>query len=225
MKKFKNAVAILLMLSMVASVAGCSISSESTSSTEATAQETYLIGSPGTAEDFEFGVTGINSFDVVTDYGETMHYLLVSVTYTNLTDKEQDISKRNVEFYLDNEEIFSCEYRKEFEDYFEEGLLFNDKKVHPGRTKRGYIVYRIYRDYSSINVCMNNITVTAYSDEVTPLVNPAEIEITEQTTESETTPETTAATPTPVITETVAATETTAETAASSEATESVPTE
>ena len=86
MKKFKNAVAILLMLSVMASDAGCSISSESTSSTEATAQETYLIGSPGTAEDFEFGVTRINSFDVVTDYGETMHYLLVSVTYTNLTD-------------------------------------------------------------------------------------------------------------------------------------------
>ena len=225
MKKFKNAVAMLLMLSMMASIAGCSISSASTTETEVSTPETYLIGSPGTAEDFEFGVTGINSFDVTTDYGETMHYLLVSVTYTNLTDKEQDISKRNVEFYLDNEEIFSCEYRKEFEDFFEEGLLFNDKKVHPGRTKRGYIVYRIYRDYSSINVCMNGITITAYSDEVTPLINPVEIDITETMVESETTPETTAATPTPVITETVAATETTAETAASSEATDSVLTE
>ena len=225
MKKFKNAVAMLLMLSMMASIAGCSISSASTTETEVSTLETYLIGSPGTAEDFEFGVTGIDSFDVTTDYGETMHYLLVSVTYTNLTDKEQDISKRNVEFYLDNEEIFSCEYRKEFEDFFEEGLLFNDKKVHPGRTKRGYIVYRIYRDYSSINVCMNGITITAYSDEVTPLINPVEIDITETTVESETTPETTAATPTPVITETVATTETTVETAASSEATDSVPTE
>ena len=225
MKKFKNAVAMLFVLSMMASIAGCSISSAPTTETEVSTQETYLIGSPGTAEDFEFGVTGINSFDVTTDYGETMHYLLVSVTYTNLTDKEQDISKRNVEFYLDNEEIFSCEYRKEFEDFFEEGLLFNDKKVHPGRTKRGYIVYRIYRDYSSINVCMNGITITAYSDEVTPLINPVEIDITETTTESETTPETTAATPTPTITETVATTETTVETAASSEATDSVPTE
>ena len=225
MKKFKNAVAMLLMLSMMASIAGCSISSASTTETEVSTPETYLIGSPGTAEDFEFGVTGINSFDVTTDYGETMHYLLVSVTYTNLTDKEQDISKRNVEFYLDNEEIFSCEYRKEFEDFFEEGLLFNDKKVHPGRTKRGYIVYRIYRDYSSINVCMNGITITAYSDEVTPLVNPVEIDITETTAESETTPETTAATPTPTITETVVTTETIVETVASSEATDSVPTE
>ena len=225
MKKFKNAVAILLMLTTMASAAGCSITSESTNATESSTQETYLIGSPGKHEDFEFGVTGINSFDVVTDYGETMHYLLVSVTYTNLTDKEQDISKRNIEFYLDNEEIFSCEYRKEFEDFFEEGLLFNDKKVHPGRTKRGYIVYRIYRDYSSINVCMNDITVTAYFDEVTPLVSQAEIDINEQPTESETTPETTAATPAPVIAETVVATEATAETAASSEATDSVPTE
>ena len=223
MKKFKNAVAILLMLTTMASFTGC-FSKEQTNPTEST-QLTYQIGSPGKTEDFEFGVTGINSFDVTTDYGETMHYLLVSVSYTNLSDKEQDITKRNIEFYLDNEEIISSEYRSEFEDYFKEGLLFNDNNVKSGRTKRGYIVYRIYRDYSTINVCMNDITVTAYSDEVTPLVNPAEIEITEQTTESETTPETTAATPTPVITETVVATETTVETAASSEATDSVPTE
>lgn len=225
MKKFKNALAVLLMLTTMTSFAGCSITTEQSAVSETTVQETFLIGSPGKTEDFEFGVTGINSFDVVTDYGETMHYLLVSVNYTNLTDKEQDISKRNIEFYLDNEEIFSCEYRSEFEDFFEEGLLFNDKKVHPGRTKRGYIVYRIYRDYSTINVCMNDITVTAYSDEVTPLVSQAEIDINEQPTESETTPETTAATPAPVIAETVVTTEATAETAASSEATDSVPTE
>lgn len=209
----------------MASFAGCSISTEQSAETETTALETYLIGSPGKNEEFEFGVTGINSFDVVTDYGETMHYLLVSVSYTNLTDKEQDISKRNIEFYLDNEEIFSCEYRNEFEEFFEEGLLFNDKKVHPGRTKRGYIVYRIYRDYSSINVCMNGITITAYSDEVTPLVSPAEIDITEQTTESETIPETTATTTEPVITETVVATEATASVAPTSEATDSVSTD
>ena len=211
------------MLTTMASFTGC-FSKEQTNPTEST-RATYQIGSPGKTEDFEFGVTGINSFDVTTDYGETMHYLLVSISYTNLSDKEQDITKRNIEFYLDNEEIISSEYRSEFEDYFKEGLLFNDNNVNSGRTKRGYIVYRIYRDYSTINVCMNDITVTAYSDEVTPLVNPAEIEITEQTTESETTPETTAATPTPVITETVVATETTVETAASSEATDSVPTE
>ena len=167
MKKFKNAVAILLVMATMAS-AGCSITTEQTSSSEKTTQATYLIGSPGKNEDLEFGVTGINSFDVTTDYGETMHYLLVSVSYTNLTDKEQDISKRNVEFYLDNEEIFPCEYRTEFKDFFEEGLLFNDKTVNPGRTKRGFIVYRVYRAYSKINICMNDITITAYSDRVTP---------------------------------------------------------
>lgn len=145
MKKFKNAVAILLMLTTMASFTGC-FSKEQTNPTEST-QVTYQIGSPGKTEDFEFGVTGINSFDVTTDYGETMHYLLVSVSYTNLSDKEQDITKRNIEFYLDNEEIISSEYRSEFEDYFKEGLLFNDNNVNSGRTKRGYIVYRIYRDY------------------------------------------------------------------------------
>ena len=219
MKKFKNAVAILLVMATMAS-AGCSITTEQTSNSETTTQATYLIGSPGKNEDLEFGVTGINSFDVTTDYGETMHYLLVSVSYTNLTDKEQDISKRNVEFYLDNEEIFPCEYRTEFKDFFEEGLLFNDKTVNPGRTKRGFIVYRVYRAYSKINICMNDITITAYEDEVTPLILPAEVDATEQTTESTTAPtETTAAT-------TVATTiETLAETSPSSEVTDSVPTE
>ena len=219
MKKFKNAVAILLVMATMAS-AGCSITTEQTSSSETTTQSTYLIGSPGKNEDLEFGVTGINSFDVTTDYGETMHYLLVSVSYTNLTDKEQDISKRNVEFYLDNEEIFPCEYRTEFKDFFEEGLLFNDKTVNPGRTKRGFIVYRVYRAYSKINICMNDITITAYEDEVTPLILPAEVDATEQTTESTVAPtETTAAT-------TVATTvETLAETSPSSEVTDSVPTE
>ena len=86
----------------------------------------------------------------------------------------QDIAKRNVELYLDNEEVVSCEYRDEFEEFFDEGLLFNDRKVNPGRTKSGYIVYRIYREYSIINICLNGITVTADSDEVVPLIAPSE---------------------------------------------------
>ncbi len=223
MKRLKNAVAILLMMSTLATMAGCSFATEGTDSTEVTTQSTYLIGSPGKAETFEFGVTGINSFDVVTDYGETMHYLLVSVSYTNLSDKEQDISKRNIGLYLDNEEIFSSEYRQEFKDFFEEGLLFNDKKVQPGRTKRGYIVYRIYRDFSTINVCMDDVIITASYDEVNPLVVPEETEATEtseQATET-TPPETTA----PTTVETLAATEATTTTTTDSAPTESVPSE
>ena len=220
MKRLKNAVAILLAMSTLATMAGCSFGKEVTDSTETTTQATYLIGSPGKAETFEFGVTGINSFDVVTDYGETMHYLLVNVSYTNLSDKEQDISKRNIGLYLDNEEIFSAEYRHEFKEFFEEGLLFNDKKVQPGRTKRGYIVYRIYRDFSTINVCMNDVIVTASYDEVTPLIVPEETEVTEQATET-TPPETTA----PTTVQTLAATEATTVTTADSVPTESVPSE
>ena len=194
MKNFKNALAVLLMLTIMTSFVGCSITQEQPNSSDATTEATYLVGSPGKTDNLEFGVTGINSFDVTTEYGETMHYLLVSVTYTNLTEKEQDISKRNIEFYLDNEEISSCEYRDEFKPFFEEGLLFNDNSVNPGRTKRGLIVYRIYRAYSKINVCMNDVTVTAYEDEVTPLTLPAEIDATEQTAESSSAPaETTAA--------------------------------
>ena len=106
MKQFRRAVALLLMASTLATMAGCSFTSEGSDNTDATSQSTYLIGTPGKADTLEFGVTGINSFDVTTDYGETIHYLLVSVSYTNLSEKEQDISKRNVELYLDNEEIF-----------------------------------------------------------------------------------------------------------------------
>lgn len=86
-----------------------------------------------------------------------------------MSEKEQDISKRNIQIYLDNEEVFSSEYRDEFKGFFEEGLLFNDKNVHPGRTKRGYIVYRIYKDFSAINVCLDDVTITATHNDVVQL--------------------------------------------------------
>lgn len=174
MKRFKNVIVLLIMTGMVMSAAGCSITTQTAVETGETTEATYLVGSPGANENCEFVVTDINSFEITTDYGETMQYLLVGVSYTNLTDSVQDVSKRNVEFYLDNEEMFACEYREEFELFFDEGLMFNDKKVNPGRSKRGYIVYRIYRDYSIINICFDGVTVTADSDEVVPLILPSE---------------------------------------------------
>ncbi|MCR5593786.1 MAG: hypothetical protein K6F79_08605 [Saccharofermentans sp.] len=191
MKKFKSTVALILAISVIAAMTGCSVTREAPAEAAESTQTTYLVGSPGTNETCEFGVTDINSFSFTTDYGETMSYLLIGVYYTNLTDSVQDISKRNVELYLDNEEVFACEYRDEFEEFFEEGLLFNDKKVNPGRTKRGYIVYRIYRDYSIINICMNGINVTADAEEVVPLVLPSEVveEVVEETLPPEPTPE------------------------------------
>ena len=174
MKRFRTVASLLLAVAVIASMTGCSITREDTSETAESTQTTYLVGSPGSNEMCEFGVTDINSFSITTDYGETMNYLLVGVYYTNLTDTAQDIAKRNVELYLDNEEVVSCEYRDEFEEFFDEGLLFNDRKVNPGRTKSGYIVYRIYREYSIINICLNGITVTADSDEVVPLIAPSE---------------------------------------------------
>ncbi len=182
MKKFKKALAILLMLSTMASFTGC-ISKEQPEASDAT-QVTYQIGSPGKAEDFEFGVTEINSFDLTTEYGETFHCILVSVTYTNLSEKEQDITKRNIEFYLDNEEIKPCEYRSEFEHFFDEGNLFNDNNINPGRTKRGYIVYRIYKDYSKIDVVLNEITVSASREAVKPLALPTPTETTQMAKET-----------------------------------------
>ena len=190
MKKFKNTVALLLAISVIAAMTGCSVTREAPAEAAESTQTTYLVGSPGTNETCEFGVTDINSFSITTDYGETMNYLLVGVYYTNLTDNVQDIPKRNVELYLDNEEVVACEYRDEFEEFFDEGLLFNDRKVNPGRTKSGYIVYRIYRNYSIINICLNGITITADSDEVVPLVLPSEevTEVVEETIPTEPVP-------------------------------------
>ena len=120
MKRFKTVVSLLLAFAVIASMTGCSITREDTSETAESTQTTYLVGSPGSNEMCEFGVTDINSFSITTDYGETMNYLLVGVYYTNLTDTAQDIAKRNVELYLDNEEVVSCEYRDEFVEFFDE---------------------------------------------------------------------------------------------------------
>lgn len=162
-----NILAILLLISTMASLVGC-VSIEEPGTSDAT-QVTYQIGSSGKAEDFEFGVNEINSFELTTEYGETFQCLLVNITYTNLSEKEQDITKRNIEFYLDNEEIKPYEFRYEFEGLFEEGNLFNDNSVKPGRTKRGYIIYRIYKDYSKIDVCLNGINVSSTRDVVKPI--------------------------------------------------------
>ncbi len=184
MKKFKNALVILLMASMLVSSAGCTKKTTEQTSETTTTETTCGIGIPEKTDGFEFGVTGINSFEFTTEYGENFRCLLVGVTYTNLTEKEQDISKRNVELYLDNEQIFSMEYRDELKPFFDEGLLFNDKNVNPGRTKRGYIVYRIFKDFSKIDVCMDSVDISANRNEVTPLATPTPTEATVQTTES-----------------------------------------
>ena len=76
------------------------------------------------------------------------------------------------------------EYRDELKPFFDEGLLFNDKNVNPGRTKRGYIVYRIFKDFSKIDVCMDSVDISANRNEVTPLATPTPNEATVQTTES-----------------------------------------
>jgi hypothetical protein len=184
MKKFKNALVMLLIASMLASSAGCSKKTTEQTTETVTTETTYGIGTPEKTDDFEFGVNGINSFEVTTEYGEKFRCLLVNVSYTNLTDKEKDISNRNIELYLDNEQVFPSEYRDEFELFFEEGLLFNDKNVNPGRTKRGYIVYRIYKDFSKIDVCMDSVVISANRSEVTPLAMPTPTETPAQATES-----------------------------------------
>ena len=184
MKKFKNALVMLLIASMLASSAGCSKKTTEQTSETVTTETTYGIGTPEKTDDFEFCVNGISSFEVTTEYGEKFRCLLVNVTYTNLTDKENDISTRNVELYLDNEQIFSMEYRDEFKPFFDEGLLFNDKNVNPGRTKRGYIVYRIFKDFSKIDVCMDSVVISANRSDVTPLATSTPTEVPTQTTES-----------------------------------------
>ena len=93
MKKIKNALVMLLIASMLASSAGCSKKTTEQTSETVTTETTCGIGTPQKTDGFEFGVNGISSFEVTTEYGETLRCLLVNVSYTNLTEKEQDISK------------------------------------------------------------------------------------------------------------------------------------
>lgn len=64
--------------------------------------------------------------------------------------------------------------------------------------KEFVIVYRIYRDYSIVNICMDGITVTADAEEIVSLSLPDGTEITEETIPVEIEEPTPTPTPTPM---------------------------
>ena len=156
---------------------------------ESTTLPIFSIGELASVDDYEFSVSDVYSFSATAPNGEPQDYIVVNVAYTNLTDQSQKIGRRDIHLYLDNEEVFTSDYRNEFQPIFSQGLMFNEESVNPGRTKRGYIVYRVYRTFSSIDISCGDVVVNGSSFSVNPLNPiPDEVEETVEPTEETTVP-------------------------------------
>jgi len=190
MKIKKMAIMALLCVGLMI-MPGCQVLKESEidETVESTTLPIFSIGELASVDDYEFSVSDIYSFSATAPNGEPQDYIVVNVAYTNLTDQSQKIGRRDIHLYLDNEEVFTSDYRNEFQPIFSQGLMFNEESVNPGRTKRGYIVYRVYRSFSSIDVSCGEVIVNGSSFSVNPLNPiPDEVEETVEPTEETTVP-------------------------------------
>lgn len=210
MKQKRIATALLISCLSASLLTGCQFNTE-TAETETTIQtestQVLGIGEPATMDEYEFGVTDLKSFTIEEPSGEIRKYIIVGVTYTNLTDETVQITESDFDLFLNNEEKFSVDYDEEdYGGFVAAGLMFGKAEVKAGRTKTGYIIYRYYRDYNDIEICFDTITVVATKSDVSEIyevlpTDPAET-LTEPSdsseTETETTPvETTAPEPEP----------------------------
>lgn len=189
--KIKKMVIMALLCAGLMIMPGCQVLKESEidETVESTALPIFSIGELASVEGYEFSVSDIYSFSATAPNGEPQDYIVVNVAYTNLTDQAQKVGRRDIHLYLDNEEVFTSDYRNEFQPIFSQGLMFNEESVNPGRTKRGYIVYRVYRSFSSIDVSCGEVIVNGSSFSVNPLNPiPDEVEETVEPTEETTVP-------------------------------------
>ena len=189
--KIKKIAVMALLCAGLMIMPGCQVLKESDidETVESTTLPIFSIGEVAEVEGFEFSVSDIYSFSATAPNGEPQDYIVVNVAYTNLTDQSQKIGRRDIHLYLDNEEVFTSDYRNEFQPIFSQGLMFNEESVNPGRTKRGYIVYRVYRSFSSIDVSCGEVIVNGSSFSVNPLNPiPDEVEETVEPTEETTVP-------------------------------------
>lgn len=189
--KIKKMAIMALLCAGLMIMPGCQVLKESEidETVESTALPIFSIGELASVDDYEFSVSDIYSFSATAPNGEPQDYIVVNVAYTNLTDQSQKIGRRDIHLYLDNEEVFTSDYRNEFQPIFSQGLMFNEESVNPGRTKRGYIVYRVYRSFSSIDVSCGEVIVNGSSFSVNPLNPiPDEVEETVEPTEETTVP-------------------------------------
>mgnify|MGYP003291933615 CR=1 FL=1 len=189
--KIKKMAIMALLCAGLMIMPGCQVLKESEidETVESTALPIFSIGELASVDDYEFSVSDIYSFSATAPNGEPQDYIVVNVAYTNLTDQSQKIGRRDIHLYLDNEEVFISDYRNEFQPIFSQGLMFNEESVNPGRTKRGYIVYRVYRSFSSIDVSCGEVIVNGSSFSVNPLNPiPDEVEETVEPTEETTVP-------------------------------------
>ncbi len=215
MKLKRIATALLISCLSVSLFAGCKFNNatEESETVETEAKIVVGVGEPVETDTYEFGVTDLNSFTIEEPSGEVRKYLMIGVTYTNLTDEAVQIEEGNFDLFLNNEEKFSIAYDEEdFGGFVAAGLMFGTANIKAGRTKTGYIIYRYYRDYNDIEISYEDITVVATKSDVTEIYEVVPTEPIESLTEpsdsevtdTETTPvETTAAPETqPIVEET-----------------------
>lgn len=189
--KIKRIAVMALLCAGLILMPGCQVLKETDidETVESTALPIFSIGELASVDDYEFSVSDVYSFSATAPNGEPQDYIVVNVAYTNLTDQSQKIGRRDIHLYLDNEEVFTSDYRNEFQPIFSQGLMFNEESVNPGRTKRGYIVYRVYRTFSSIDISCGDVVVNGSSFSVNPLNPiPDEPEETVEQTEETTVP-------------------------------------
>lgn len=169
MKLKKIATALLIGCFSVSLITGCQFNNatDESETTETEAKKVVGIGEPVETDTYEFGVTDLNSFSIEEPSGEVRNYLMIGVTYTNLTDETVQIEEGDFDLFLNNEEKFSIAYDEEtFGGYVAAGLMFGTANIKAGRTKTGYIIYRYYRDYNDIEISYEDITVVATKSDV-----------------------------------------------------------
>ena len=160
--------------------------------------ETYEIGDVLTTPSGEFCVHKVYSFDIdetasaelANIWGKAVpegQYIVVDVSYTNLLTEDKEVSQENFEVYLDNDQIFCPKYEPYFNSFVLEGQMFQERTLHPGRTERGYIIYRYYRDASEFEFVCDGVSVKENVSKVglipliTPTPTPEPVEVTETT--------------------------------------------
>ncbi len=203
----KKIVATALALSTILGCAGCAKIGEGDTGLPVETYdadeegEVYEVGDVLTTASGEFCVNQAYSFQIdeaaVTQLSEQWgddvsegQYIVIDASYTNLLTEDVEVSSETFEVYLDNDQIFSPDWEDYFGSYILEGQMFQERTLHPGRTERGFIIYRYYRNADEFEVVCDGVSVKADTTSIrliplptpTPIPVPTEIIETTETT-------------------------------------------
>lgn len=191
-----------LLLSFILGFTGCAKLGEgaeqdpvSTLSTEETT-EVFAIGDVLSTKSGEFCVNQVYCFEIDADAkaqleatygGNSMNkveeglYLVVDVSYTNLLTEDYKVNQESFEVYLDNDQIFCPKWADYFSAYVPQGQMFQERTLHPGRTERGFIIYRYYRNADTFEFVCNGVSVEADTSKINMIALPEPTPIPEET--------------------------------------------